>query len=769
MAEIFRIEIPVEVENKTDPGLGQASKNLNGFEKSVQRTRRQMEQMNQTKLQLIGTGLNKTMATLNSLRRTLFSITGRTWRIGVSVASAPFRMLNSISMSIMNLQMMMAGLFVGYTATKVFIDPLKMASDMERANIVFSTFLQSQQKGVAFFKQIQQFGAKTPFETTELQRYATQLLPVFDGNTKMVMRTLKAFGDTASLTGVGLENLDLSLYGFRQIASTDKLRMQDLRQVTDNLLLPMKAVQKELGLTSEQMADVGNQGIPAKKAIEAILRAMERPVKQGGFLGGMAQMMKTLSGQWSNFRDNIKMNFIKKWATGLESVALPALTGVNDWFDKNTDTVSKWGDRLHEAGRTVGTWIVNKVRGLKSALTDLTSSQEWQNATTFGQKMGVAWDFISDSFQGWWDKRKKDMIAGFGNVGGFLGGALKGGVMAALGIIDPSDKVSKDQSPFVTAGAQAGKAFFDKFMEQLDVKAIAKKLGQTAADVVVPSSDKSITQNLLGVGAGLLGGAFLYSKGKGLWETLSSPFKDLYNGAKKFKDAKWFGKPKSNPPVGAGPGIENPPVKSKLLGPDGKPIGGYQSRPPNLLTDSEKAARKAPIPKSGFGKSLLRSGKKAFGKLFLPLAIGMDALDIVTSKPGEERNRAIGGSIGGWGGAAAGAAGGAAIGSVVPIIGTAIGGVAGGIIGGFGGGMLGDWLGGKVSSGSDKKAIPVSIPKLPERTLSIEVKSEPTYNIETATDADEVMSIIRRNESQLANEMARQIADKLSEISANSP
>lgn len=99
--------------------------------------------------------------------------------------------------------------------------------------------------------------------------------------------------------------------------------------------------------------------------------------------------------------------------------------------------------------------------------------------------------------------------------------------------------------------------------------------------------------------------------------------------------------------------------------------------------------------------TLSKVGKVA-SKLFRPLSIGMDIMNITSAKPGEERNKAIGGAAGGWAGAATGAAAGAAIGSVVPVIGTAIGGLIGGIAGGLGGDWLGSTIGGWFSKKTDK-------------------------------------------------------------------
>ncbi len=53
MGETFRISIPITVEDNTDPGVSQATRKLNGFDRANQKTQERLNQMNRTKYQVV--------------------------------------------------------------------------------------------------------------------------------------------------------------------------------------------------------------------------------------------------------------------------------------------------------------------------------------------------------------------------------------------------------------------------------------------------------------------------------------------------------------------------------------------------------------------------------------------------------------------------------------------------------------------------------------------------------------------------------------------
>lgn len=93
-AEVFRIEIPIQVEDKTDPGVSNAKKNISAFDKSAQKTQERLDKMNRTKYQVALEALDKASSVVTRLGTSLKNVAGKAWRITTSVvdkATAPLR------------------------------------------------------------------------------------------------------------------------------------------------------------------------------------------------------------------------------------------------------------------------------------------------------------------------------------------------------------------------------------------------------------------------------------------------------------------------------------------------------------------------------------------------------------------------------------------------------------------------------------------------------------------------------------------------------
>ena len=87
----------------------------------------------------------------------------------------------------------------------------------------------------------------------------------------------------------------------------------------------------------------------------------------------------------------------------------------------------------------------------------------------------------------------------------------------------------------------------------------------------------------------------------------------------------------------------------------------------------------------------------------------------------------------------------------------------------------GRFLGGKAmeaarGSASDPPSrVPVATGKHPQIVIEVKAESRPTYHIKTATDAKEVLRIIRANEKIIADQLADDIAKNLVGVFNNMP
>ncbi|WP_199615550.1 tape measure protein [Paenibacillus alkalitolerans] len=776
MAEVFRIEIPVHVQDQTNPGLDNATKKVTGFEKAARRTKKQLDEMNKTRWQLLLSAVDNTHRVINRVRSSLFGLVGRTWNISVGIIGAPLQMLNNIKNTLLSFPTLIAALGTGLAVQQGVLNPMKMADELTRAKIGFNTFLGAE-RGPEFMQDVRQFAVNTPFGERETREMAIQLLPTFKDDPSMIFRTLTAFGDASSLTGAGTEGMKLSLRGFRQIGAIGKLTMEELRQVTENLLVPLDPIIEELGIAKEDLSDLGGLGIDSAKAMDAILRALERPVSKGGFAGGMAAIMETLLQQTSILRDTLQIKFVERWGKGLESVAIPALKNMNAWFDQNEETVERWGKALEEAGRMLGTSVVNGIDWVGNKVRELTTSPEWKNATTLGEKMNVTWNFLKTGFDDWWSQNQGIVESSFRNAGGFLGGALKGGIMAALGLIDPSG--SMDESTFVTAGHNAGKSFIDGFFAELDVGEIASRMGEVFKNLQ-PGFDKSPGENALGVGVDLLAlnalmgvGGLLLAGPKRLWNM----GKGIGSWFKGFKNAKWFG---GKSPVPTVPTTPTPtPSPSTILGPDGRSISNYQYRPPNLKTP--------PTKPTGFWGRVRNFFSPT--KSLADATVKTQSAQSIYRIPKGLENWLNTIRIPGWlktGGRFLGAAGmGYSMYETQQWMNehrlggkdmqASLGRVGNTLMdpGSFQSFSLAAVMEGTKNAWTELFKGGISVEGVPiaksEQKISIEVNASPQFSIQSAATSDEVLSVIRSNSREIGNVISEEIAIKMEESNNNMP
>jgi len=162
-------------------------------------------------------------------------------------------------------------------------------------------------------------------------------------------------------------------------------------------------------------------------------------------------------------------------------------------------------------------------------------------------------------------------------------------------------------------------------------------------------------------------------------------------------------------------------------------------------------AVKAVAPKAFLGKA-----GRLLGRAVFPLAIGLEAATVARA---QDKARAaaqgIGALGGGWGGAKLGAVIGTAM---LPGVGTIIGGA----LGGLGGYLAGRFAAGEAVDYTRRVPVPVAAAGAGQ-TLGVQVhaESKPTYHIQTAADAEGVLKIIKAHEKEIADQLADDVATKL--------
>ena len=176
-------------------------------------------------------------------------------------------------------------------------------AQLEQTRVAFTSMLGSAQLADTMIADLQKFAAETPFEMPGVRDAAQQLL-AFGYDANEIIPTLTALGNAASGLGRGQDGFNHLAFVFGQIRTTGQLMGQDVMQLAQ-LGVPVKDIlAKNLGLTKEELARIGEQGIDADVAIQALIDGMNER-----FPEMMKKQSETFEGVLSNIKDNLGQAF----------------------------------------------------------------------------------------------------------------------------------------------------------------------------------------------------------------------------------------------------------------------------------------------------------------------------------------------------------------------------------------------------------------------------------------------------------------------------
>lgn len=522
MGETFRISIPITVEDNTDPGVSQATRKINGFDRANQKTQERLNQMNRTKYQVVLDTLDRASGVIGKVSSKARSIAGKTFSFTMKVvdmATAPLRGIWNFATSIQGAILGATGAFAG------IYKPMDIAGDYEQTQIAFETMLKSAEKAEQFLKDASEFANKTPFEFPELIN-SSKLLLAFGFEADKILDLMTVIGDTSSGLGAGAEGIDRITRALGQMQAKGRAQAEELLQLQELGVPANQILQEELGLTGEQVANIGKESIEAAKVIDALLRGMDKR-----FGGMMANQSKTAKGMMSTLKDTLQNSLLRPWGQGLWEGVKPGLEKITTWIDENQEIIAAWGEAWKKAGANISKLVTSKVEGLQDSIRRMANSQEWKDAQTFGAKMKIAWDqIIAQPFNEWWNSTGKVWLADKASkIGNGIGSAITFGILALLGV---------DVKGAAADGTSIGASFAEGFKVGFDgrkvgegilnaIKGVFKDAGTLFPGGKEASSTSWISAGLLtvmgikgakGIGTIFKGGKGIYNYGKGLFK-----------------------------------------------------------------------------------------------------------------------------------------------------------------------------------------------------------------------------------------------------------
>ena len=227
-------------------------------------------------------------------------------------------------------------------------------AQFEKFQITLTTLYKDSAKARQVLDSIMDFAAKTPFEIDQLTQAWVQMKAMgLEPNLDM----LRAIGDTVAALGGTQDVFEGIIRALGQMRAKGKVSADELMQLAERGVPVYDILQEKLGLTKEQLANIGKEGISANEVIRALIEGMRER-----FGGNMEAMSKSWEGMMSNLRDNWT-RFMK--AVG-ESGAFQAL---KDKLKSILDTVNQAFEsgRAQKWAEIVGMAITTFVDGVSGA------------------------------------------------------------------------------------------------------------------------------------------------------------------------------------------------------------------------------------------------------------------------------------------------------------------------------------------------------------------------------------------------------------------
>ena len=173
-------------------------------------------------------------------------------------------------------------------------------SNLEYAQMVYKNLFGDATLATEFLNVISDVAAVSPFNFTDIES-ATKRLKAYGIETQNLMYVTQ--GVLAAASGQGNSNaIEPISRALGEIYTKGVLKAEEVRQLAEAGIPVYKILQEQLGLTQEQLGNIGDQAIPASTAINALVDGIN--LRFNGILKDSAE---TLPGLVSNIHDNFLM------------------------------------------------------------------------------------------------------------------------------------------------------------------------------------------------------------------------------------------------------------------------------------------------------------------------------------------------------------------------------------------------------------------------------------------------------------------------------
>lgn len=460
-AETFRIEIPINVKDNTDPGVSTAKSKMSAFDKQNEKTKKRLDEMNKTKWKVAIEAVDKVTGIISKIGTRVKGVAGKTSSFTVSAidkVTTPVKSMISVLGKLLGVSSAVSTILGGLT--------IKNALDASAESSRMLTQLQVSAKNMGIdetgiqkiLDKANAIQSATMYSDDAFTGAAAELATYFE-DSDAIIRMMDTVADYAAGMSGGVE-----------------LSAEEIIDYTTNLAKMTTGAYDAMTKKGFEVTDAQKKILETGTDMEKVA-VIESIIKENW--EGMAEAMSnTPTGQMVRLKNS--------WGDISEMIGNKLTPGVTSFFRMLNSKMPSISRLIEGVADKAGTWLedfmptlegwidtaIEKVEDFGKRASEVFNSKEFKDADFFG-KVKIAWDkFVAEPFNEWWENTGKAWFADkMGRVGESIGTGLTQGLLALLGI---------DISQTVQDGTSVGGAFIEGFKKGFDTEKITEALKEWA-------------------------------------------------------------------------------------------------------------------------------------------------------------------------------------------------------------------------------------------------------------------------------------------------
>jgi tape measure domain-containing protein len=285
------------------------------------------------------------------------------------------------------------------------MNPLRMASEFEQAEIAFTTMLGSAEKAREFIDEMNRFAVETPFDVAGVQDAAKRML-AFGFRQEQIIPYLTAIGNAAAGLGGGTDLIDRISLAIGQMQAKSKVSAEEMLQLTEAGIPAWEILSQKMGKSTQELMKMTSNGlIPADKAIAMLIEGMNER-----FPDMLQKQADSLDGLKNQILETFNLVVVKRWGDGLARALKPRFANLNRWIEENDDKIQRWGSALEKTAFEGFDYLLRQgERAFEYIRSNYLENEEFQQLP-FNKKIEYVFSDIERKFKAWYDSGGKAKI-----------------------------------------------------------------------------------------------------------------------------------------------------------------------------------------------------------------------------------------------------------------------------------------------------------------------------------------------------------------------